>query len=218
MTDEKVLLLEQPADGVARLILNRPESRNALSRSLRDALVEGLTTLAADDDVQAVILTGAGDVFCAGFDLKELSGGHSAEIFADAAHYHRVVHRFPKPLIAAVNGPALAGGMDLALMCDIRFGTGQARFGQPQIRFGVPAAYDLLASLCDDSTARYLCLTGNTIDAATAEARGILSGRFEDAATLQHECLNCATAIVSSQSGSASKKAFLARQPKLFEE
>ncbi len=105
MDTETLLISERPVEGITRLTLNRPESKNALSQALRAELVSQLSELSTDDDCKAVILTGAGDVFCAGFDLKELSSGDSAEIFADAANYHRVVHRFPKPLIAAVNGP-----------------------------------------------------------------------------------------------------------------
>jgi len=218
MNDETLLITERPVEGVSRLTLNRPESKNALSQALRTELVAQLTDLAEDDSIEAVILTGTGDVFCAGFDLKELSSGDSHAIFADAANYHRVVHRFPKPLIAAVNGPALAGGMDLALMCDVRLGTFHARFGQPQVRFGIPAAYDLVVSVCDEGTARHLCLTGSVMESDTALARGILSERFADNVLLQQESLSCAAAIAESKSGSASKTTFLARQPILFED
>lgn len=218
MNEETLLITEQPIEGVARLTLNRPRSKNALSQALRLELVAQLTALAADESVEAVILTGGGDVFCAGFDLKELAAEDSSAIFADAANYHRVVHRFPKPLIAAINGPALAGGMDLALMCDVRLGTVHARFGQPQVRFGIPAAYDLVSSVIDESTARYLCLTGKVIDSDAALSRGILSERFTDDDQLQREALNCAAAIAESKSGASSKAAFLSRQPNLFED
>lgn len=218
MNEETLLITEQPIEGVARLTLNRPKSKNALSQALRLELVAQLTVLAADESVEAVILTGAGDVFCAGFDLKELAAEDNSATFADAANYHRVVHRFPKPLIAAVNGPALAGGMDLALMCDVRLGTVNARFGQPQVRMGIPAAYDLVSSVVDESTARYLCLTGKVIDSDAALSRGILSERFTDDGQLQRETLDCAAAIAESKSGSSSKAAFLSRQPDLFED
>lgn len=217
MSTDSLLITESPTEGVVRLRLNRPESKNALSQALRNELVAQLTALAEDNAVEAVILTGAGDVFCAGFDLKELSAKDNTAVFADAASYHRVVHRFPKPLIAAVNGPALAGGMDLALMCDIRLGTFQARFGQPQVRFGIPAAYDLMASVCGESTARHLCLTGEVVDSETALMRGILSERFADIVQLQRESLSCAAAIAESKTGAESKAAFLTRQPPLFE-
>ncbi len=215
--NETLLIVERPVEGVVQLTLNRPDSKNALSKALRTALVTQLTTLAEDDAVETVILTGAGEVFCAGFDLKELSQGDSKAIFNDAANYHRVVHRFPKPLIAAVNGPAVAGGMDLALMCDIRMGTGKGSFGQPQVRFGIPAAYDLIASVCDDATARYLCLTGNLIDSDAALARSILSECFSDRTQMLKEVLNCAATIAKSKIGKSSKAGFLARQPRLFE-
>ena len=94
--------------------------------------------LAKSDEVRAVVLTGAGPVFCAGFDRSEFSGGGMEEVFADAMEYHRLVYTFSKPLIAAVNGPALGGGCDLAAMCDFRLAATTAVFGQPQVRFGAP--------------------------------------------------------------------------------
>ena len=138
MTDTDILIADRPVDGVARLTLNRPQSRNALSRALRDALVAQLAQLAEDPDIEAVVLTGNGDVFCAGFDLKELAQGDAESIFSDAQRYHKAVHNFPKPLIAAVNGPALAGGMDLALMCDIRLGAATARWRLQPVRRAEP--------------------------------------------------------------------------------
>jgi len=211
----EILIEDQAADGVVVLTLNRPDSRNALSRALRLELVGRLQALAGDDAVAVVVLTGSGETFCAGFDLKELSSGDAGEIFADAQEYHRIVHEFSKPLVAAVNGPALAGGMDLALMCDIRLGCPASRFGQPQVRMGIPAAYDLLRSASDDATARYLCLTGNRIDADEAMARGILVRTYADPDELSAQALACASTIA--QGGAMMKARFLEDQPKLFQ-
>ena len=118
MADSLTILEE--SDGVAVLTLNRPEKRNALSRAARDEIVQRLDALEKSDAVRAVVLTGAAPAFCAGFDRAELAGGGMAEVFADAVEYHRRVYTFAKPLIGAVNGPALGGGCDLAAMCDFR--------------------------------------------------------------------------------------------------
>ena len=216
MSEEQVLISEQPIDGVARLTLNRPDKKNALSHALRTELVSELGKLGEDESIEVVVLTGAGDMFCAGFDLKELAQGDSRSIFAEARGYHHAVHAFSKPLIAAVNGPALAGGMDLALMCDIRLGSSNAQFGQPQVRFGIPAAFDLLSSVCDQGTARYLCLTGNVIDADAALSRGIISERYDDGARLLEASLTCAAAIAKGKTGVSMKSRILETQPSLF--
>ncbi len=207
--------LDNPATEVARITLNRPDARNALSSALRVELVDALDALAADDTVRAVILTGAGDTFCAGFDLKELSSGDAAKIFADAGRYHAKVHGFPKPLIAAVNGPALAGGMDLALMCDIRIAAPAATFGQPQVKMGVPAAYDLVRSVCGDATARLLCLTGRRLSAQEALALGIVSEVTDD---LSNRAIALASEIAVAKASGAMKARMIAAQPKLFDD
>ena len=140
-------LLREDRNGFSILTLNRPDKHNALSIALRGELVSALEDLASNDEIHCVILTGAGGTFCAGFDLKEFSSGNMEKIFADANIYHHKVFTFKKPLIAAINGSALAGGMDLALMCDLRIASDKALFGQPQVRMGVPAAFDLALSI-----------------------------------------------------------------------
>lgn len=202
---------------VAVLRLNRPEQKNALDRALRDALVSTLTTLAGDDAVKAVVLTGAGDTFCAGFDLKELQSGNAAEIFADAGVYHRQLHTFPKPLLAAVNGPALAGGMDLASLCDLRLAVTDAVFGQPQVRFGVPAAFALTRSQMNEAMARRLVLTGDRITAQEALAVGYVSAVFADAKALEHSAMEWAGRIAAAAASGAMKQQILAAQVAIFD-
>ena len=118
------LIVERGQDH-AVLTLNRPERRNALSVALRNAISDALDELATDPSVKTVALTGAGTVFSAGFDLKEFDKaaedqGFMAELWASSDRFHRTVWGFPLPLIAAINGPAIAGGFDLAVMCDLR--------------------------------------------------------------------------------------------------
>ena len=108
-------------DGVATLTLARAERRNALSIKLRDELTQQLEEWAADPAVRIVVLTGSGPTFCAGFDLNEFGQAELARQIKDSSRrYHLAVWNFPKPLVAAVNGPAMGGGMDLAVLCDCR--------------------------------------------------------------------------------------------------
>ncbi len=212
-----VLSCDYQDDGVATVTLNRPEARNALSAELRDALSDCLDDLARDETVDVVLLTGAGDMFCAGFDLKELSGSNATEIFAQAQAYHRHIYTFAKPLVAVVNGPAMAGGMDLAAMCDVRIAADSAVFGQPQVRMGIPAAYDLMRTVMSESMARRLCLTGERIDAATAADAGFLS-QVVSGQQLMDQALAFAGLIAGDAAvgAKAMKAAFVAAQPALF--
>jgi len=167
------LTLEGPADGIAAITLNRPEKKNALSIALRDDISDALDALGSDAAVKCVIVTGAGDVFCAGFDLKEFERvrepGFGEKLWASSNRYHRACLAFPLPMIAAVNGPALAGGFDLAVMCDIRIAAQRARFGHPEITFG-DVVYGPLHDLVGGAVARDLCFSGRIIDADEALA------------------------------------------------
>jgi enoyl-CoA hydratase len=173
------LLLTSPVDnGVATLTLNRPEKRNALSIALRDEISDALDGLAADESVKAVIITGAGDVFCAGFDLREFERMNEPEIgerlWPSSDRFHRTCLNFPLPLIAAVNGPALAGGFDLAVMCDIRVAAEEATFSHPEITFS-DVVYGPLHDLVGGAVARELCLTGRRIYAREALAMRVVA-------------------------------------------
>ena len=143
-------MVDVPADGVATLTLNRPEKRNALSIAVRDEVSDALDALAADESLKAVVITGAGDVFCSGFDLKEFERLGEPEfadrLWASSDRFHRTVLEFPLPTVAAVNGPALAGGFDLAVMCDVRVAADTARFAHPELSFGDVPVSVFLAS------------------------------------------------------------------------
>lgn len=169
---DDVLLVEGPDDGVATLTLNRPRKHNALSIAVRDAMSDALDGLAARDDVKVVVLTGAGETFSAGFDLREFERVATEPdlgpvLWASADRFHRTVAHFPLPIVAAVNGPALAGGFDLAVMCDVRVASTTARFAHPELRF-IEALYGPLHDVVGGGMARDLCLTGRTVDAAEA--------------------------------------------------
>jgi len=204
------------AGSVVVLRLSRPERRNALSRELRDTLADTLDSLAGEEPVKAVVITGTGESFCAGFDLKELQEGDAGAIFGQAQGYHHRVHTFSKPLIAAVNGPALAGGMDLATMCDLRLAVRGARFGQPQVKLGIPAAYDLTRTQMSESLARRLCLTGDQISAEEAFACGYVSAVYDDGSALEAGAMDWAGRIGAALGSGVMKQQILARQKQLF--
>jgi len=169
--------VSRPEAAVAALTLDRPEKKNALSVAVRDQLSDALDACAADEDVKAVILRSSGDTFCAGFDLAEFSvddAGFQKRLWESADRFHRTVLFFPLPLIAAVQGAALAGGLDLAVMCDIRVAASDARFGHPEQRWS-DVVFSPLADLVGSGPARDLCLTGRTIDAAEALRIGLVS-------------------------------------------
>jgi enoyl-CoA hydratase len=164
------------SDGIAILRLARPEKRNALSILLRDELTDALAAWAREETVRVVVLTGTGSSFCAGFDLDEFADPALSRPVAESSRrYHLAVWHFPKPLIAAVNGPALGGGLDLAVLCDLRLATTTATFGHPEIKFGAPPLFTPLRWIIGDGIARDLCLTGRRIDASDAAHLGLVS-------------------------------------------
>ncbi len=166
------ILISDPKDAVVTVTLNRPKKKNALSIALRDEVSDALDALAKDDAVKVAVITGAGDVFSAGFDLGEFQQAAGdpefmKTLWASSDRFHRCCIAFPLPLIAAVNGPAIAGGFDLATMCDIRFATPEAYFSHPEIAFG-PIIYSLLHEIAGAGVARDLILSGRQIDAQEA--------------------------------------------------
>jgi enoyl-CoA hydratase len=167
-------LLIHRADGHAVLTLNRPDKRNALSVALRDAISDALDSLANDESIKCVVFTGAGSVFCAGFDLSEFTRAAEDEAFgrelwASSDRYHDTVLRYPLPTIAAINGPALAGGFDLAIMCDLRIASTTARFAHPERTFG-DVVYGPLHDLVGGAVARELTIGGREVNAEEAFA------------------------------------------------
>ncbi|MCH7743751.1 MAG: enoyl-CoA hydratase/isomerase family protein [Proteobacteria bacterium] len=202
-------------DQVALITLNRPDKRNALSRVLRDEIVLCLGELEKTQQVGAIVLTGAGSSFCAGFDLNEFQTGDIQEIFAHATSYHHKVYNTRKPIIAAVNGQAMAGGMDLAAMCDVRIAAIDSVFGQPQVKMGIAAAYDLLATVLPEALARELCLTGRRMDANEALAIRFVN-EVVDSDRLVERAIEVATTIVDCKGSAAMKDRFVALQPDLF--
>jgi enoyl-CoA hydratase/carnithine racemase len=183
-----LILTEAVGEGVVLMTLNRPEKRNALSVELREAGCRLLADLAADELVRALVVTGAGPVFSAGFDLREFETALSDEAFgqrlwASSDEWHRRWIEHPVPTIAAVNGPAIAGGFDVAVMCDLRVVSRGASFAHPEIGFG-DVVYGPLHDLVGGAVARDLCFTGRTIDAVEADRLGLVTRLVEPERTV----------------------------------
>lgn len=207
-------------DGVATLTLARPQRRNALSIKLRDEIAEQLDSWATDPAVRAVVLTGAGSTFCAGFDLDEFARAELAPRIKDSSHrYHLAVWNFPKPLLAAVNGAAVAGGLDLCALCDFRIASANATFGHPEIKFGAPPLFTPLQWIVGMGVARDLCLTGRRIDADEAMRIGLVNSISEPTRVLDDALVMARTIIEAPQAAVECTKRYLISSPSAtFEE
>ena len=176
---EAVVLSEKRDDHVAIVRLNRPKVRNALNLEMRKALADAFTALGDDDDVRAIVLTGNGEVFAAGADLTEFVDAGPIEIVKRRTErYWTAIAATPQPIIAAIEGFALGGGLELAMACDILIASAGARLGQPEVRVGImcgAGGTQRLTRAVGKYNAMRLCLTGNTISAEEARTMGLVS-------------------------------------------
>jgi enoyl-CoA hydratase len=180
MDQDDVLTVEKDGAGCAVLTLNRPAAMNALSRRLRQALADEIDRLEADPEVRVLILTGAGRAFCAGLDLKELGGGEpgSLALAVEVGDPVRSLSRFSGPVIGAINGPAITGGFELALACDVLLASTEARFADTHARVGVMPGWGLsqkLSRAIGVYRAKELSLTGNFLSAQQALEWGLVN-------------------------------------------
>jgi len=184
MSDEHLIL--ERADGFAVLTLNRPAKRNALTFAMRRALTAALATLAAADDVACVVLTGAAPDFCAGMDFTAFGGdaANRREIVESSTALFAALGSFPKPLVAAVEGRALGGGLGLVLACDVRIAARSAVFGVPEVRFGAAGGFAALRAAVGDGPARELALTARSFAADESYRLGMLAEVVDDGAAL----------------------------------
>ena len=182
MTGSDALLVSRRDDGAAIVTLNRPSLRNALDADQWERLAGALAELDSDPAVRCLVITGAGDIFAAGGDLKSMlaelgTPGGPAKFRQRIHHCLGALYRFRAPTIAQVNGPAIGGGLELAAACDIRIASVAARFAMPAARFGMVMAYAdfaRLAGILGVDRARYLALTGDIIDAAEGYRIGLV--------------------------------------------
>ena len=177
-------LLYERRDAICYLTLNRPEKLNALNSVLMGELREALTTIEADPDIRVVILTGAGRAFSAGFDIQwNPDNPELHDVPADTRRDHLKSHidtfmmiwNLSKPVIAAVNGFALAGACELVQVCDIKIASEKAVLGEPEIRAGLGPPFLITPFSVGPMKAKELLLTGDTIDAYTAERMGMVN-------------------------------------------
>jgi enoyl-CoA hydratase len=169
------LSIEQHGD-VAVVTLQRPEKRNALSIELRVQLAEAFTAISRDSGVGCAVLTGAGSAFCSGMDTSQFGGDreHKERLVETSTVAFQAVGECHRPVVAAVNGPALAGGFALALLCDLRIASQSATFGYPELPRGIPPSYAAARAVLPATVAQELCLTGRIVRPAEAQRMGIV--------------------------------------------
>ena len=201
MTDYATILVERRG-AVTLVTLNRPEALNALSSAVLEDLIAAFAAFEADDTQRCAVITGSGEkAFAAGADIKEMADKGAAEFYAADmfARWSHLVRETRKPWIAAVNGFALGGGCELAMMADFILAADTAKFGQPEIKLGVVPGMggsQRLTRAIGKARAMDLILTGRMIDAAEAERAGLVA-RVVPAAELLGAALKTADAVAA---------------------
>ena len=186
-------LLEEVTDGVAVLTMNRPDRLNALSRPMLVAMLDALPRLAASAEVGVVVLTGSGRAFCAGGDVKAMAEGREAEgttleeraqALRASMEVSRWLHEMPKPTLAVVRGAAAGAGLSLAMACDMRIASDNARFATAFARVGYSGDFGgswFLTQLVGTAKARELYYTAEIVDAEAALRLGLVNRVVPDA-------------------------------------
>jgi enoyl-CoA hydratase/carnithine racemase len=167
---------------VAVVTLRRPEKRNALSIELRLEIADAFGRLSKDEGVGCVVLTGAGQAFCSGMDTGQFGGDleHRRKLVETSTVAFESVGECRRPIVAAINGPAIAGGVALALLCDLRIASASALFGYPELPRGIPPSYAAARAVLPATVAQDLCLTGRLVKAEEAQKLGIVREVTED--------------------------------------
>jgi enoyl-CoA hydratase/carnithine racemase len=183
------LRLERPAPGVARLVLDNPDQRNAMSEDMTRSWGNAIDELADDREVRVVVVTGEGTAFCSGGDPRWIAGEPDAPVDRLRTRmigFYRAwlaIRRLEVPTIAAVNGPAVGAGLCLALACDLRYAAAGATLSAPFVKLGMNpgmASTYLLPNVVGDAHARELLLTGRSVGADEARQLGLVSRVFEE--------------------------------------
>jgi enoyl-CoA hydratase len=187
------IVFETGADGIAQLTINRPDKLNALNTATVLELEDAFRRARAEPAIRALIVTGAGEkAFVAGADINELAVLTPVEAQAYAVRGHRILRDLecmPKPSVAAVNGFALGGGLELAMACTVRFASPNAKLGQPEIKLGILPGYggtQRLPRLVGRGRALEMLLAGDPIDAAEAHRIGLVNAVVAQADLLPH--------------------------------
>jgi enoyl-CoA hydratase/carnithine racemase len=223
------LLLDHPAEAVARLVISNPDKRNALDHDVLDAIAQTLPRLDQGIEVRCVLITGSGDVFSAGYDI----GGISDETFSEEAEalvahpFHaamEAISAHPYPVVAAINGHALGGGLELAVRCDLRVCAEEAKLGMPPARLGLIYGHTGLQRFIDVigvAATKELFLLGRNLDASHALAVGLVN-EVVDASEIERAGVGLAAEVAEGAPLAArgNKRAIetLARNPALSPE
>lgn len=192
----QTILVDQPADGVTRITLNRPDRLNAISNTMEHELDEEFRRIGSDTSVRSVILTGTGRAFCTGYDMKSLEGDADARVGEERVDYMDDVGRYlenlydreakhrlclqriwdlPQPVICAINGHAVAGGLEYAMMCDMTICAEGAKLGEPELRHVSGPPVLIMPWIIGWKNAKRLLLTGDLIDAQEALRIGLVN-------------------------------------------
>ena len=194
-------ILTEQRDRVGIVTINRPEALNAVNTDVMNGLIEAVAKFDTDEGIGAIVITGAGDkAFVAGADIKEMADKSYMDMFmADAQSGWERFAATRTPMIAAVNGFALGGGCEIAMMCDIIIASEAAKFGQPEIKLGVIPGWggtQRLTKAVGKAKAMDLILTGRMMDAQEAERAGLVA-RIVPAESLMDEAVKAAETIAS---------------------
>lgn len=178
-------IIYEKSEGIATITLNRPEALNAFSKEVIDEVLQALEDVRTDENVRVVVLTGAGEkAFSAGADIKEMKDFNALkgrELSLRGERLCSALEKLEKPVIAAINGYALGGGLEVAMACDLRIASEKARMGQPEINIGLIPGWggtQRLTRLIGRTKAKELIFTGKMIDVKTAEQLGIVNMVF----------------------------------------
>ena len=178
-------IIYEKSEGIATITLNRPEALNALSKEVINEVLQALEDIRADENIRVVVLTGAGEkAFSAGADIKTMKGMNALkgrELSLMGARLCSALENLEKPVIAAINGYALGGGLEVAMACDLRVTSDRARMGQTEINIGLIPGWggtQRLTRLIGKTKAKELVFTGKMIDAKTAEQLGLVNMVF----------------------------------------
>ena len=201
------LVLTEIDSGIATVTLNRPDALNALSANLRNEISETFEKLSDNKDVGAIVLTGAGRAFTVGLDLKELGGEKPSSTPPHSKNLLDIMSAVPQPIIGAINGYAITGGFELALMCDFLIASPDAKFADTHARVGVVPGWGLsqrLPRLIGINRAKELSLTGNFLSAEQALAWGLVN-RVVPGPELLAVCLSLAADILSTDAATCAE-------------
>ncbi len=199
------VLLVTKADGIATLTLNRPEKRNALSFELRSLFQDAISDIRSDADVGVVILTGVGKAFCAGLDLKEMGDPSFRGADRGVTDPATLLRTLPQPVIGAINGLAVTGGLEISVCCDMLLATPATRFADTHARVGLVPGWGLsqrLPRIIGLLRAKEMAFTGNFISAQQAYEWGLVNRIVPEtelmptAITLARDILSCVPAAI----------------------